>query len=91
MAKSYTVGEIDRIKNERVKVCYYEPHFKKGLIAEWSFEYPTGDITVEVEASFPMYSENHDPEIAKSIIDERITRKVWEIAGKYTLATGDKL
>lgn len=91
MAKLYTVGEIERIISERVKVIYHEPTLKKGLIAEWSFEYPTGDTTVEVEYSFPMYSENHDAEIAKGIIKEKIARKVWEICGKYTLATGDKL
>ena len=47
--------------------------------------------TVEVEYAFPMDDEEHDWVIANDIILQKIEKKVWEICGKYTLATGDKL
>ena len=87
----YTQDEIDRIFNERVRVLYYEPQLKKGLIAEWSFTYPTGQRTADVECAFPMDEAEHNQEMASQLIIKRIKDKVWEICGKYTLATGDKL
>lgn len=87
----YTQEEIDRIFNERVRILYYEPQLKKGMIAEWTFTYPTGERTADVECAFPMYEEEHDPAIASQLIIKRVKDKVWEICGKYTLATGDKL
>lgn len=87
----YTENEIERIINERVKMNFIFPTLKPGLICEWSFTYPTGMKTVEVEYTFPMDGEEHDPVIANDLILQKIERKVWEICGKYTLATGDKL
>lgn len=87
----YTENEIERIINERVNMNFIVPSLKPGLICEWSFTYPTGMKTVEVEYAFPMDGEEHNPVIANDLILQKIERKVWEICGKYTLATGDKL
>ena len=87
----YTQDEIERIMNERVQMVMHQPTFKEGLICEWSFTYPTGMKTVEVEYAFPMDGEEHDWCIANDIILQKIEKKVWEICGKYTLGTGDKL
>lgn len=87
----YTESEIERVINERVTMKFYEATLKKGLICEWTFKYPTGYITADVESTFPMNEEDHDPVIAHDLILAKIERKVWEICGKYTLATGDKL
>lgn len=91
MANTYTEEEIERIFNERVRYILYTPQLKRGLIAEWTFTYPTGLRTAEVAYAFPMYEEEHDDNAAFKIIEKRIKDKVWEICGKYTLATGDKL
>lgn len=91
MATKYTQEEIDRIFNERVRILYYEPQLKRGLMAEWTFTYPTGERTADVECAFPMFEEEHNAEIAAELIVKRIKNKVWEICGKYTLATCDKL
>lgn len=53
----YTESEIERIINERVEINWIEPMLKKGLIAEWTFTYPTGYKTAEVEYAFPMFDE----------------------------------
>lgn len=87
----YTEAEIERVINERVEIHWIEPTLKKGLIAEWLFTYPTGMKTVDVECAFPIDGEEHDRCIANDIILQKIEKKVWEICGKYTLGTGDKL
>ena len=87
----YTENEIERIMNERVEINWIEPTLKTGLIAEWTFKYPTGYKTADVECAFPMFDEEHDYCIAHDLILQKIEKKVWEICGKYTLATGDKL
>ena len=74
----YTQEEIDRIFNERVRILYYEPQLKKGMIAEWTFTYPTGERTADVECAFPMYEEEHDPAIASQLIISRL----YEIRSK---------
>ena len=38
-----------------------------------------------------MNETDHDVAIATKLILKRIEDKVWEICGKYTLGTGDKL
>lgn len=91
MVSKYTEEEIERIINERVNMNFIQPTLKKGLICEWTFTYPTGFITAEVEYAFPMNEEDHDSIIANDLILQKIEHKVWEICGKYTLATGDKL
>ena len=87
----YTPEEIDRVFNERVQISFSDAKLKRGLIAEWLFIYPTGKFTADVECAYPMDESEHDPVIAKELIMKRIKDKVWEICGKYTLATGDKL
>ena len=87
----YTESEIERIINERVRMNFIQPALKRGLICEWTFTYPSGNMTVDVECAFPMYEEEHDFCIANDLILQKIERKVLEICGKYTLATGDKL
>lgn len=89
--KKYTLEDIERIYNERVKVRFIESELKPGVFAEWSFTYPNGNITVQTEGSWAMYSENNDSEIAKKVIISRIKNSLWEIVGKYTLATGEML
>ena len=91
MLNKYTDEEIERIFTERVRYILYKPQLKAGLIAEWTFTYPTGYRTAEVACAFPMNEEDHDEAKAWDLIREKIKDKVWEICGKYTLATGDKL
>lgn len=91
MPNKYTEEEIQRIFEERVRYVLYQPQLKRGLMAEWTFTYPTGYRTADVVCAFPMNEEDHDPQKAIELIQERILEKVWEICGKYTLATGDKL
>lgn len=87
----YTQEEIDRIISERVQINYIPAMLKRGMIAEWTFTYPTGMKTAEVAYAYPMNEEEHSEDDAVKIIEKRIEDKVWEICGKYTLATGDKL
>lgn len=89
--KKYTLEDIERIYNERVKVRFVESELKPGVFAEWSFTYPNGNVSVQVEGSWAMYSENNNPDIAKQVIVSRIKNTLWEIVGKYTLATGEML
>lgn len=87
----YNLDDINRIFNERVKIQYYEARLKAGVIAEWTFEYPNGNITAQCTGTWAMNPENNDFEIAKKVIEERIKGALWEIVGKYTLATGEML
>ncbi len=48
----YTNEDIDRIFEERVKYLWEEAELKPGVICEWTFEYPNGQITADVEAAF---------------------------------------
>ena len=91
MVTKYTPEEIDRIMRERVEYKIYETTLKTGLMAEWTFTYPTGYKTADVVCAFPMNETDHDVAIATKLILKRIEDKVWEICGKYTLGTGDKL
>ncbi len=87
----YTIDEIKRIMGERVEMLTCEAGLKRGVICEWTFTYPTGKKTAEVEYAFPIDEDEFDFEKGEEIILQKIERKVWEICGKYTLATGDKL
>lgn len=89
--KPYTQEEIERIFKERVRVIFHHAQLKNALIGEWSFMFPTGYITLEVELAAPMDESNYNEDKAQEIIYNKIKQKLWEIAGKYTLATGDKL
>lgn len=91
MAKKYTQEDIERIFTERVKIVYHEAKLKAGVIAEWTFEYPNGNITAQCTGTWAMNPENNDFEIAKKVIEKRIKDALWEIVGKYTLATGEML
>lgn len=91
MLKKYTEDEIERIFNERVTIAVRMASLKKAMIGEWTFTYPTGYKTVEIELAAPMNEEDYDHDVAYRMIVERVKSKLWEICGKYTLATGDKL
>lgn len=86
--KKYALDDINRIFNERVKIQYYEARLKAGLIAEWTFEYPNGNITAQCTGTWAINQENNNVEIAKKVIEERIKDALWEIVGRYTLSTG---
>lgn len=87
----YGLDDINRIFAERVKIQYHEATLKAGTIAEWTFEYPNGNITAQCTGTWAMNPENNDFEIAKKVIEKRIKDTLWEIVGKYTLATGEML
>lgn len=87
----YTKQDIDRIFKERVKYSWHKTRTKAGLICEWSFEYPNGNITAQVCGTWPMNEKDADFNIAKRLLYAKIKDALWEICGKYTLATGIKL
>lgn len=87
----YSPRDIHRIMLKRVKIDWINPAIKKGTIAEWSFEYPNGNKTVDIDFSFPMDENNHDERIGRDVVLKNIENKLWRICGQYTLATGDKL
>ena len=87
----YTPDDIERIFAERVQIHFHTPELKVGTLAEWKFTYPNGNETAQVEYSEAMHPENHDEENGRQVITDRIKRALWEICGKYTLATNEKL
>ena len=87
----YTNEDIDRIFEERVKYIYKKAEFKSGVICEWAFEYPNGQITADVETAFCINPENNDFNIGIEVCQSRIKGKLWQICGQYSLATGEKL
>lgn len=87
----YTNEDIERIFNERVEYLWEEADIKPGVICEWAFEYPNGQITADVVAAFPISPENFDSGIGLKVCQKKIKDKLWEICGKYSLITGEKL
>lgn len=87
----YTSEDIERIFKERVNYIQKKADFKPGIICEWVFEYPNGQITADVETAFPISPENFDPDIGLNVCQKKIKDKLWEICGKYSLITGEKL
>lgn len=92
----YTNEDIERIFKERVKyIQLLKSNFKSGVICEWVFEYPNGQIIADVETafciSFCVSPENFDSDIMMSVCQKKIKDKLWEICGKYSLITGEKL
>lgn len=87
----YTPEDIDRIFNERVDLSIREGDLKEGIIAEWTFKYPNGNICAFVEASFPVNPDNFDYDIGVDVCEKKIKNKLWEICGKYSIITGEKL
>lgn len=87
----YLPEDIDRIFNERVQTVFIEAKLKPGLICEWTFKYPNGNITAQCEGSWAINPDNNDVEIAKRVIIDKIKDRLWDIIGKYTLATGEMM
>lgn len=87
----YTSEDIERIFKERVKYLWEEAEIKPGIICEWAFNYPNGQITADVETAFPISPENFDSDIGLDICHAKIKDKLWEICDKYSLITGEKL
>lgn len=87
----YTNEDIERIFKERVNYIQKKADIKPGVICEWSFEYPNGQITVDIVSAFPISPENFDPDIGLDVCHAKIKDKLWEICGKYSLITGEKL
>lgn len=87
----YTNEDIERIFNERVNYLCEEAEIKPGIICEWIFTYPNGLIAADVVAAFPISPENFDSHIGIDVCRKKIKDKLWEICGKYSLITGEKL
>lgn len=87
----YTDEDIKRIFEERVGAIPKIAELKPGIICEWTFEYPNGQITADVVAAFPISPENFDYDVGIDICYKKIKDKLWEICGKYSLITGEKL
>lgn len=87
----YTNEDIERIFKERVKYLWEEAEIKPGVICEWAFTYPNGQITADVEAAFCINPENNDFNMGIEVCQSRIKGKLWQICGQYSLATGEKL
>lgn len=87
----YTPEDIDRIYNERVIIDAHNSIIKKGVIVEWCFKYPNGQICAFVEASFPVNPDNFDFTIGADVCRNKIKNKLWEICGQYSIITGEKL
>lgn len=87
----YTNEDIERIFKERVNCLCKEAEIKPGVICEWTFTYPNRHITADVVASFPISPENFDSSIGSNVCYKKIKDKLWEICGKYSLITGEKL
>lgn len=87
----YTLGDIKRIFAERVVMHPTQTSLKAGVVCEWVFTYPNGNILANVECSFPINPEHADYAIGCEVCREKIMYKLWEICGQYSLATGEKL
>ena len=87
----YTNEDIERIFKKRVTTYSQPAAVKAGVICEWTFEYPNGQITADVEAAFCINPENNDFNIGIEVCRSRIKDKLWKICGQYSLATGEKL
>ena len=87
----YENEDIERIFNERVNYLWEEAEIKLGVICEWTFTYPNGQIAADVVAAFPINPENFDSDIGLKVCQKKIKDKLWEICGKYSLITGEKL
>lgn len=89
--QKYTQEDIERIYQERVEVAFIPAILKAGLIAEWIFKYPNGNISSQCTGTWAMNPEGNDTEIATKILIKRIKDALWDIVGKYSLATGERL
>lgn len=87
----YTNDDIERIFCERVDVNYIKPTIKAGVIAEWSFTYPNGNIHANVTCAFPVDQANADEKIGQTVCRNNIINELWRICGQYSLITGKKL
>ncbi len=87
----YTNEDIERIFKEKVNYIPKKADLKAGVICEWAFNYPNGQVTADVVAAFPIDPENFDYDIGIDVCQKKIKDKLWEICGKYSLITGEKL
>lgn len=86
----YTLKEIEALMS-RVSVNWLAPKLKKGTVAEWTFEYPNGQKTVNIEYAYPMDESNADDAIGKKVVLAKIQNSLWELVGQYTIATGERI
>lgn len=87
----YTDEDIARIFEERVVIVARPASTKAGVISEWSFTYPNGKVTADVECTFCIEPENNDYTIGCKVCNNKIKSKLWQICGQYSLITGEKL
>lgn len=87
----YTQEDIERIAQERLTLFFHLPTLKVGTICECVFTFPNGNKHAWVEFGFPMFESNHNEKIGMEVAAQKAKNKIWEIAGQYTLATGEKL
>lgn len=87
----YTFEDIERIYVDRVEILPRQASVKAGVVCEWVLTYPNGNTIANVECAFPVNPENADFEIGREVCKDKIMRKLWEICGQYSLATGEKL
>lgn len=87
----YTDEDIDRIFAERVAVSARAAALKAGVISEWSFTYPNGKLTADVECAFCIDPANADYAVGCEVCNNKIKSKLWYICGQYSLITGEKL
>ena len=87
----YTPEDIDRICEQRVNRSIHKSILKKGIIVEWTFKYPNGNICGFVESAFPINPDNFNEEIGDEVCVKKIKNKLWELCGQYSIITGEKL
>jgi hypothetical protein len=87
----YTPEDIDRIAENNLVVHFHEPILKRGTIGECRFTFPNGNKHCWCEFGFPMNEENHNTVMGHRVVVDKAKNKLWEIAGQYTLATGEML
>ena len=72
----YTNEDIEQIFKKRVYCMPKIAELKPGIICEWSFEYPNGQVTADVVAAFPIYPENFDYDIGINVCQKKIKDKL---------------
>ena len=87
----YTPDEIKKLARGNLTIKYHKSELKAGTIAECVFTLPNGNKHAWVEYAFPMFEGNHNDEIGREVVRKKAMDKLWEIAGQYTLATGEKM
>ena len=81
LAIRYTAEDIDRVFMERVTVHPRPAALKPGIVCEWSFEYPNGQRTVQVDCAFYIDPKNNNYATGCEVCNEKIKNKLWEMSG----------